>query len=299
MIATLAMTLALAAAGLPALAQQVVDPNADTSVANPTFTKGKGPVILFDSGHHENQTLANRYAPLGALLTNDGYVVRNFTAPFTAANLKGADVLIIAEPLNPNDPKGKPQKDSTSAFTAQEIATLNAWVNGGGALLMIADHPPYAGSLRALGASFGFQIDMYAAQNAGGQWKEFFNTQNGDLVVPSISNGQQVQTFYGTAFTAPAGARPLLHFDSDWTMLVTDQPPRTMGPNDLRGAMLPVGKGRVVLLAEGGAWSAQLLGPQKKKVGFNSPDAPGNKQFIRNVIYWLSTGNDWLPTAGS
>ena len=154
---------------------------------------------------------------------------------------------------------------------------------------MIADHPPYAGSLRALASSFGFDIEMYAAQKDAKD--EFFSFANGGLVDGPLAHGlPQIQTFYGTAFTAPAGATPLLRFDSTWKMLVTDKPPRPMTPNDLRGATLPVGKGRVVLLAEAGAWSAQLVGAKKRLMGFDAPGAPGNKRFIRNVVYWLATG---------
>jgi hypothetical protein len=70
-----------------------------------------------------------------------------------------------------------------------------------------------------------------------------------------------------------------------------------MTPNDLRGATLPVGKGRVALLSEAGAWSAQLVGKKKHFMGFNAPGAEGNKRFIRNVVYWLTTGT--APTAFS
>ena len=74
-------------------------------------------------------------------------------------------------------------------------------------------------------------------------------------------------------------------------MLVTDKPSRPMTGSDLRGATLAVGKGRVVLLAEAGAWSAQLLGPKKRPMGFNAPGAQGNKRLIRNVVRWLATGD--------
>ena len=283
-------------AAFPAAAQQVPDPNANVTVPNPAFARGAGPVIAVDSGHDENQTLASNYAPFGALMTNDGYVVRDFHDPITAANLATMTVLVIAEPLNPNDPKGQPQANSTSAFTPAEIATITAWVQGGGALLMISDHPPYAGSVRALAASFGFQIEQYAAQKNPNA--EFFSFANGDLAAGPLTNGlPQIQTFYGGAFTAPAGATPLMHFDPSWTMLVTNAPSRPMTAQDLRGATLAVGKGRVVLLSEGGAWTAQLAGPKKRVIGFDAPDALGNKQFIRNVVRWLATGDVPPPAA--
>jgi hypothetical protein len=284
-----ALAAALAIPAMPVLAQQVVDPNADTKVANPAFAAGKGPVVLVDSGHDEFQTLSKNYAPFGALLTHDGYVVRDFDTPISAANLAEAGVLVIVDPVNPKDPADRPKYQSTSAFTPQEIATIADWVKNGGALLMIADHPPYAGSLRALASSFGFDIEMYAAQKDPDA--EFFSFANGGLVDGPLTHGlPQIQTFYGTAFTAPAAATPLLRFDSTWKMLVTDKPPRPMTPNDLRGATLPVGKGRVVLLAEAGAWSAQLSGRKKRPMGFDAPGAEGNKRFIRNVVYWLATG---------
>lgn len=288
-IATLTVLLTLATAA-PALAQQVVDPNADTKVTDPAFPPGKGPAVMVDSEHGERQTLATDYAPFGALLTHDGYVVSDFDQPISAANLARAAVLVIADPTNPKDPPNAPKYQSTSAFTPQEIKTISDWVEGGGALLMIADHPPYAGSLRALAASFGFDIEMYAAQP--GSKGEFFSFANGGLVDGPLTHGlPQIQTFYGTAFTAPAAATPLLRFDSSWTMLVTDKPPRPMSGNDLRGATLPVGKGRVALLAEAGAWSAQVVGRKKNPIGFNAPGAQGNKRFIRNVVRWLATGD--------
>ena len=287
----------LVAVAVPAFAQQVVDPNADTKVTDPAFAPGKGPTVMIDSGHEEHQTLASGYAPFGALLTHDGYVVSNFDQPISTVNLAKVGVLVIAEPHNPNDSPKAPKYQSTSAFTPQEIKTIGDWVEGGGALLMIADHPPYAGSLRALASSFGFDIEMYAAQTASKE--ELFSFANGGLVDGPLTRGlAQIQTFYGTAFTAPAAATPLLRFDSSWTMLVTDKPSRPMSGNDLRGATLTIGKGRVVLLAEAGAWSAQLLGPQKRQIGFEAPDAQGNKQFIRNVVRWLATGNTPQQPAG-
>jgi hypothetical protein len=285
-----ALAAALAIPAMPALAQQVVDPDADTKVADPAFAAGKGPIVMVDSGHGEFQTLATDYAPFGALLTHDGYVVRDFDQPISAASLGKSDVLVIVDPVNPKDPPSRPKYQSTSAFTPQEIATITDWVKGGGALLMVADHPPYAGSLRALAASFGFDIEMYAAQHVPRE--EFFSFANGGLVDGPLTRGlPQIQTFYGAAFTAPAAATPLLRFDKSWTMLVTDKPPRPMSGSDLRGATLAVGKGRVVLLAEAGAWSAQIFGPKKKPMGFNAPGAEGNKRFIRNVVRWLATGD--------
>jgi hypothetical protein len=276
----------------PALAQQRPDPSADVGVANPAFAKGTGPVVAIDSGHFEFQTIASGYSTFAALLANDGYVVQDFHDALTPASLARIRVLVIADARSALPPPDGKIVDSLSAFSDDEIRTLHDWVENGGALLICADHPPFAGSVRALAAAFGFTINRYAARARG--WPnaaELFNLANGGLVAGPLTAGvDQVQTFYGTAFTAPPGATPLLKLDSSWSFagLGVSAIPATSA--DWRGASLAVGKGRVVLMAEAGELSAQIAakgGP----MGFNAPDATGNKQLVRNIVRWLAIGD--------
>ena len=96
--------------GSAAAAQQVVNPNADVSVARPAYRTEQGPRVLIDEAHANFHTASGRYAPFASLLRNDGYRVAPNAAPFTAAGLAGADILVIAN--------AAPARGSASAFTA-------------------------------------------------------------------------------------------------------------------------------------------------------------------------------------
>ncbi len=53
-----------------------------------------------------------------------------------------------------------------------------------------------------------------------------------------------------------------------------------------QGALLDFGKGKVAVFGEAAMFTAQIVNGGMP-VGFNSPDAPQNAQFILNVIHWL------------
>lgn len=287
-----ALTATLALGAVSAAAQQRPDPDANVTIADPMFSKGAGPVIGIDSGHRELHTITTGFAAFAALLANDGYRMRDFDLKLTPANLATVQVLVLANPRNAKpSPTGSPL-DSLSAFTDEEIATLHAWVESGGALLITADHPPFAGTVRPLAASFGFTINRYAAYPKGAPGaEELFNRANGGLIDGPLTQGvDQVETFFGTAFTAPPPAAALLRLDSGWSFEAKGVAPISANDNDWRAASLVVGKGRVVLVAETGELSAQISA-KNTKMGFNAPDATGNRQFVRNIARWLATGN--------
>lgn len=290
--ATMVLAGALMLAALPVAAQQRPDPQANVAVSDPAFSKGMGPIVGIDSGHREFQTIASGYSTFAALLTNDGYRLQDFDAELTPANLAEISILVIADPRSATPPVSKLPIDEPSAFSDAEIATLHNWVASGGALLICADHPPFAGSLRALAGSFGFTINRYAARVSGWpQTKELFNRANGGLIDgPLTRNVDQVETFFGTAFTAPAEATALLKLDSTWVFQARGLPPIPASSNDWRGATIAVGKGRFVLMAEAGELSAQIS-VKDQPMGFNAPAATGNKQFVRNIVRWLATGS--------
>jgi len=286
-----ALAVALMATAAPVWAQQRPDPDANVSVAAPAFAKGAGPVVGIDSAHREFQTIVSGYSTFAALLANDGYRVEDFSVPLTPANLARIQILVIADPRVSVPPPATPPRDPLSAFSDAEVAVLHAWVEDGGALLICADHPPYAGSQHALAAAFGFTINRDAARAKG--WpaaEELFNRANGGLIDGPLTQGiDQIQTFFGTAFTAPPGATPLLKLDPSWTFEGKGTEPVPATTDDWRAATIMVGKGRVVLVGEAGELSAQLT-PKGKPMGFNAPNATGNKQFVRNLIHWLAAG---------
>lgn len=287
-----ALTAAFALGTVPAAAQQRPDPDANVTVADPMFAKGTGPIIGIDSRHRELHTITTGFAAFAALLANDGYRMQDFDLELTPANLAKVQVLVLANPRNAKpSPTGSPL-DSLSAFTDEEIATLHAWVESGGALLITADHPPFAGTVRPLAASFGFTINRYAAHPKGPPGaEELFNRANGDLIDGPLTHGvDQVQTFFGTAFKAPPLAAALLKLDSSWSFEAKGVAPIPASDADWRAASLVVGEGRVILVAETGEMSAQISA-RDTKMGFNAPDATGNRQFVRNIARWLATGS--------
>src|SRR5881227_1639514 len=79
-------------------AQQVADPNFDAKVAHPAYSKD-GPRVLFDEAHKNFHTAGGRYKPFADLITNDGYQITPNKEKFSAATLKGFNVLVISNAL--------------------------------------------------------------------------------------------------------------------------------------------------------------------------------------------------------
>src|ERR1044072_411583 len=118
-------------------AQQLPDPEFNTNVSNPAYTRSE-PRVLFDEAHHNFHTTDGRYKPFADLLRNDGYrVVRNRQA-FSKETLSTFKVLIIANALGAEemDDNGA----DASAFTEEECQAVQDWAKNGGSLLVIAAH---------------------------------------------------------------------------------------------------------------------------------------------------------------
>lgn len=120
----------------------------DTTVARPTYAT-EHPRVLFDVAHRNFHTPTGRYQPYAALLAHDGYEVVDNHAAFTLDALRAAKVLVIANAMGPDGHEGH------DAFTADERAAVVAWVRGGGALLLIADHVPFGAAAAALSEQLG------------------------------------------------------------------------------------------------------------------------------------------------
>ena len=105
-------------------AQQVADPNFETKVAHPVYTKN-GPKVLFDEAHNNFHTAGGRYKPFADLITSDGYQVTPNKEKFSAQVLKGFDILVISNAL------GAPQMNmpeaANPAFTDAECDAVRDW----------------------------------------------------------------------------------------------------------------------------------------------------------------------------
>jgi len=297
--AALVMSLAFTAG---ASAQQIPDPDVDVTVVHPAFPVSKGPVVAIDGQHRNFHTVNGRYAPFAAVLRNDGYRVEAFTAPFSAESLAGVGLLVIANAAPPNgaDPAADPQQ---SAFSPEEITAVKAWVEGGGSLLLIADHMPFAGAAADLARAFGVKFaNGYVSIPRTGPLPDLFSPDAATLMDDPVLRGASaaeavdvVGTFTGSAFVAPPGARPILVLPAGSRLLTPDAagdisddgPSRDVG-GALQGAVMRIGKGRMAVFGEAAMFSAQLAGPGRQPIGFNNPRAPRNKQLLLNLAHWLT-----------
>ena len=272
----------------------MADPAADVSVAKPAFAKDAGPVVLIDAAHHNFDTAEARFKPFADLLRNDGFKVAGSEAPFTGAVLARAKVLVIANALDqPNVDHW--QMPTPSAFTAAEIAAVKTWVEGGGALLLVADHMPFAGAVNDLAKAFGFNfINGFAFHMPGPRAGDIFARDDNTLRADSITKDlDRVVTFTGSAFSGPAAAKPLLVFPKGYAVLMpkvawefSPATPQEDAADKMQGASLAVGKGRLAVFGQAGMFTAQDSNGQK--IGFNAPGAPDNKAFTLNVVRWLA-----------
>ncbi len=281
-------------------AQQVADTEYQPPIAKPAYAISKGPLVLLDEAHFNFHTATGRYLAFAELLRRDGYVVQGSTAKFTKATLRAAKILVIANALNERNGSGNWTLPTPSAFTDEEIDAVREWVQRGGALLLIADHMPFAGAAEKLGAAFGIKFtNGYVRDETSGA--DVFQRSDGSLQNHLITNGRKaaekvesIATFTGSAFQIPK-AEPLLVLGDSFISLLPDTAgqftpttPRLSVKGWLQGAVFNSGKGRVAVFGEAAMFSAQLAGPNRNPMGMNAPIAKQNYQFLLNVMHWLS-----------
>jgi len=280
-----------------AFAQQRPDPEFNTSVENPAYKK-EGPRVMFDEAHHNFHTAEGRYKPFVDLMMNDGYrVVRN-RLPFTKATLSSYKILVIANALGAeeDDEDGADK----SAFTEEEIAAVHDWIKGGGSLLLIADHAPFGGAAAALASSFGVESSKgYTLDKensvAGSPSHLIFSRENKLLGNHSIVEGRGekerlnlLRSFTGQSFTGPKDSVAILKLSDTATDLPNPQSQTSVSAAGRAQALaLKFGKGRVVVQGEAAMLSAQVSGPENRRMGMNVPGTD-DRQYALNLMHWLS-----------
>ena len=280
----------------------MADTDADLTVANPAF-RAAGPRVVIDAGHHNFHTADGRFAPFARLLANDGLRVGGSATILSDAALRGVAVLVIANPLAAINDPDRWYLPTPSAFTPDEIAAVRRFVEGGGGLLLVADHMPFAGAAHDLAAAFGVEyLNGFALSvPPDSEFRpDLFTRENGGLADdPIVADVRQVRTFTGSAFTVrgPA-ARPLLKLSGAWTIFEPDtawefsaKTRRVSGEGKLQGATMTVGRGRVAVFGEAAMFTAQVRGPDRVPTGFRAPGAEQNKQFVLDIVRWLARGD--------
>ena len=281
------------------LGQQVADPNFDVKVAKPSYKKD-GPKVLFDETHNNFHTASGRYKPFADLITNDGYQVTPGKEKFSAATLKGYDILVISNAL------GAPQMNlpeaANPAFTPEESDAVRDWVKAGGALLLIADHAPMGAATQVLADRFGVNMSKMFTVDQQNYDKEsnnpgfiVYTRESGRLADHPITSGRnatervnRIIAFTGQSLKGPADSFAFMKLaDSAMDAMPggNSQPISAAGRS--QGLAMLFGKGHVVVLGEAGMLSAQLAGPNRMPFGMNKPGID-NRQLALNTVHWLS-----------
>ena len=281
-----------------ASAQQRPDPEFNTVIEQPAFTKNY-PRVLFDEAHNNFHTTTGRYKPFADLISNDGYhVVRN-RKPFTKPGLDTFKILVIANALGAEEMDDDGAEKS--AFTEEECDAVRDWVKAGGALLLIADHAPFGGAAENLGKRFqiemskGYTLDAANSFEPAAPSSLLFSRENKLLLDHPITRGRndnelikRVFTFTGQSLKGPKDSFAFMLLgdtaqdkaDRESTALVS-------AAGRAQGIALRFGKGRVVVLGEAAMLSAQLAGSQDRPMGMNVPGSD-NRQLAINIMHWLS-----------
>ncbi len=292
----------LLAFGSFAAAQQVADTSYRPPIPRPAYGPGQGPRVAIDQAHHEFHTAAGRYLPFAELLRRDGYRVDSLDVALSAATLKNVSVLVIANALNERNVEDW-SLPTPSAFSAEEIAAVRAWVEKGGSLFLIVDHMPFPGAAGELARAFGVEFSNGYARRGPDkpQGPDVFERGSG-LEESVVTRGRasdeavtKVATFTGSAFRPPKGAVPILVFGPGSASLetkkapgVTPDAPEVPIEGWCQGAIMKVGGGRVAVFGEAAMFSAQLAGPTRFPMGMNAPEAGQNHQLLLNVLHWLT-----------
>lgn len=305
------LTLVLALTVTPLHAQSPWGAAWEPRVATPVYARANGPVVVVDEAHFNFHTSSGRYRDFAQALERDGYVLRPGRAPFTAATLRGTRVLVIATALSErNRDRTSWSPPIYSAFTTEEIRIVKEWVSGGGSLLLIADHLPFAGAMEKLAVAFGFEvINGYALDRREIQRatldRPFVFTRRGNaagdgtLADHTITRGRnasehvgRVMTFMGAAFRAKAPANPLLvlggfvrSYQTDTFGKLSATTPSIPASGLMQAATRHYGKGRIAFFSEAGMFGTQWQAG--KPIGMNHPDASGNLQLLLNTMHWL------------
>lgn len=286
----LPVVFAVAAWGLLAAlsSQQVTDTAFRPRIEKPAYPAGTGPVVQIDEAHRNFHTATGRYLPFAELLRRDGYVVTASAVQFTADALKSGRVFVIS---NANSEKDLNDAGDRSAFSADEIAVVASWVAGGGALLLIADHQPWAPAAEALGRAFGIRFRSGMVRKLDDPTGRLvFRKSDGTLVDhPITRNVTEVATFAGSSFELEQRGEPLLVFGPDAYSFSEQSDIRpTAAKGHLQGAVLRFGEGRVAVFGEAAMFTAQFSGPDYHPMGMNAAIAKQNPQFILDLMRWLT-----------
>ena len=317
---------------------------AGTEVAvaqQPAFAPGTGPTVLFDLGHNSLFLIETNLSPM-TRLRDDGYLTQTLTGPFTEEALAGVDIVMMAAPLADRNAIRLPallqrfqqaglecsvpltpacrevfeaqfrevaRYPIPSAFSVEELDTLQAWVERGGSLFLVFDIFPTPGAIEALVGRFGVEVSNGFAVDErllpalpretdpllGQATNLVFRRVDQTLAEHPVTNGRgsaervdAVASAAGSAFRLPLEGQSLLTFGPSSISLLpevawefSEATPRQPIDGWSQGGLLRVGEGRLAIFGESGILAH---GPRFDE---RYPDVQ-NPQLVLNVFHWLS-----------
>ena len=195
-----------------------------------------------------------------------------------------------------------------SAFSVEELHTLQAWVERGGGLFLVFDIFPTPGAIEALVGRFGVEVSNGFAVDErllpelpretrplGQAGQLVFRRVDQTLAAHPVTNGRSsaervdaVGSNFGSAFRLPRGGQSLLTFGPSSVSLLpevawefSEATPRQPIDGWSQGGLLRVGEGRLAIFGESGILAH---GPRFDE---RYPDVQ-NPQLVLNVVHWVS-----------
>ena len=282
---------------------------ADTSYLPPAFetayAPGEGPVVYIDEAHNNFHTKDGRYLPFSRLLELDGFKVESFTKEFSKKTLKNIEILVISNAL-PESSIEQWVAPTQSAFTEDEINALEAWVERGGKLFLIADHMPMAGAARQLARVFGYTFyDSFADDTTANSGPDLFTKAGGGLSNNILTVGgkgyfelDSISSYTGQAFELPEGANSILNTGKGWIIALPDtawvfNDDTKIYPAEgwSQGAFQNYAEGKIVFFGEAAMFTAQTIELDentKFNAGMNSENGKNNYRLLLNIVRWLN-----------
>jgi hypothetical protein len=290
---------------------QQADPGYVPQQKTRAWTAG-GVTVAIDDAHWNVHTAVKGYAPFAKLLLADGYTVVDRGNVASAEILAAARVIVVANALGF---RGVVQQVAQvagvsldalagDAFADAEADRIEAWVNDGGSLLLVADHAPAGRSVASLAERFGVSMhDSFVFDpehsEPGAPSLLLFTRESRTLGEHPIINGfgagdpvRRVVTFTGQAIDGPPNATKLLMFSGTaYEVKHRDAAPedRTSVAGLAQGLAFEHGRGRVVVMGEAAVMTSQILsgGGSTERIGLAWPNSD-NETFTRYVVRWLA-----------
>jgi hypothetical protein len=232
--------------------------------------------------------------PFVDLIGYDGYRITANKDRFSQKTLAPYQILVIA------NAQGGPRlpESANAAFSAAECQAADAWVRQGGSLLLITDHYPHGAAAQPLAKRLGVgmsQGQTVDPQNSfpGRPSQLIFARENELLGNHPIVWGRgpveqlgRVVTYSGQSLMGPRGSISFLRLAE--TAMDRSSVDNSFAPAGGRsqGVAFVHGKGRVVVLGEAGALSAQFM-QGNIPFGMNA-EGNDNRQLSLNIMHWLS-----------